>query len=206
MIKRWLMAVLVFFTLTAQAVASPIAAGDWLTFMDYLNTNSGGAFIATKTDATGTPTTPTTSFVTFCLEQNEYINLTEAFYVGAVSTSTISALAAPDPLDPRTAWLITQYLSGAFGVSIAVHNALQAAIWFIENEPAGVNNGYVALATLAAPTTLGNVRVLNLYRNVNGTLVHAQDQLVTVTETIPEPATMMLMSMGLLGFAARLRR
>lgn len=175
------------------------------------------------------------SFLTFCLEFTEHISLGTNYYVkvntGAVNggnstaatyAGDISGTSTFDPLSNATAWLYTQYrnntLSGFINNNTSA-NSLQLAIWNLEGELTGsaaasalsaynsdtVAQGWVAAATGAGWTDIGNVRVLNLYTDASFTN-RAQDQLYLAP--IPEPETYALMGLGLglLGFVARRRK
>jgi len=133
-----------------------------------------------------------------------------------------------DPLDPRTAYLYTGFLYGTlttgYNVGTTYTHAefaggLQAAIWRIEQEVGSTYDGVVSgnaltLANLywteannAKWTTLGNIRVLNLYHNTDSAL--AQDQLVEVPPGtpggFPVPGALVLgaIGLGLVGWMKR---
>lgn len=156
-------------------------------------------------------------FQTFCIEYNEEFSPGTTYNV-SISQSALwggQQSAGGDPLSIGTAWLYSQFAAGtlsgynySYGNSVPNNRtdsagALQQAIWWLEGEPNGVNNGFVA----AAKTALGmndttikadangayNVRALNL--GVPGTV---QDQLVIV----PEPTTMIAGALLLLPFGA----
>ena len=84
---------------------------------------------------------------------------------------------------------------------------LQEAIWELENEALGVDNHYVTLANQAVTngwSGYGGVRVVTLERWKNGAWTHAQDQIVMTP--VPEPGTLALFGLGLLGAGAFHRR
>lgn len=152
------------------------------------------------------------TFETFCVEHNENFQpgetLTYAINTGAIGGG-VSGQSSPnfDDLDPRTAYLYTEFRYGTlagfdYGAGrSASAGALQDAIWFIEGE-GGANNAFVALANAAVLSNLwtgiGDVRVLNITRS-NGD--PGQDQLTLV----PAPGAAALAGAGLL-IGARRRR
>lgn len=193
---------------TLRLDTSPYSAGN------------GGEFTVTQltgpTNAglTGYPTDLAPgSFQTFCLENAEPFT-PGGTYSFVLNTGAVlgggGASGGFDALDDRTAFLYTLFRNGTlpgydYGAGRQASAAdLQQAIWFIEDEPGGVNNGFVALAnTAVAPSGawfgvgLGDVRVLNLF---DGSENNIQDQLTL----LPAPGSLALL--GVAGVAAGRRR
>jgi hypothetical protein len=200
----------------AKADASPLMAGDDIHVLNGPGTTGGGEFTIVVDE--------TTSFVSFCLQQTEYINFVNAFNVDSISNYAISDPASrggdaegKDYLSAQTAFLYTQFREGTLsGYDYGgpdrwkSANDLQYAIWMFEQEiPTISSNPFVMLANTAISlgtwSGLGDVGVMNLSRNG----VEAQDQLMLVpgrdiTE-VPEPASLILFGSGV-SLAAMARR
>lgn len=210
--------------LPTQAGAAPVnvVAGDKVKLYDVVGEGNtgGGAFRVDVQDKGGSD-----DFHTFCLEHNESFSYGELLTVQAVNTGAVNGglggQTSPgfDPLDGRTAWLYTQYSAGTlagYTVSNAGGNALQNAIWFLEDEISSVSGLALTFVTAAnasgwstfdgstwVTNTIGDVRVLNL-AHASGSL--SQDQLYITPVPEPETYVMLLAGLGLMGFVARRRK
>ena len=160
----------------------------------------GGAF---KVDVLGKGSD--FDFFTFCVEMNEYINFSDTFRVAALSYTTN---AGGKTITEQTAWLyhnaLNNTLSGYTYNNSSHNNELQNTIW--KSIGYNVLVGDLGTGWLTASNNLigtknfYGVQVANLVYAING--YKAQDQLVKV----PEPGTMLLLGIGLLGIAIVSRR
>jgi hypothetical protein len=206
-------------SIPAAANADSFVVGDVVKFSDLPGTTGGGEFKLTDV------TDPADWIITFCLQKTEYMNFTNNFIVGSITPHTLTdpdekgGVDGKDWISSETAWLYTQFTDGTlsnysytntpnavFVSREASANALQRALWMLEQEEAvDYNNYYYNLAKTYTPQNfgIGDVRVLNLYTyNSAGNLVEAQDQLTRV----PEPATLAMFGVGVLGLTVTKRQ
>jgi len=236
LIRKGLLAALGVTAVCAMPMASAqyVTVGGNITLGNGPGAGPGGEFIATVLSG------GSGSFNTFCLEYNEYFSYGQTLRVqnislgavnggvgvGAGGTAPANGQPGFDPISKQTAWLYTQFRAGSLsGYGGSNHasdaNALQNAIWYLENEITSLGSGITtaerdraqswinsANTAVAAGWSNNNVRVLNLMRqDAQGNFtVRAQDQLYITPVPEPETYMMLLAGLGLMGFVARRRR
>ena len=78
-------------------------------------------------------------FNTFCLEDNEFINLPGAYYAtyGPAAINGGSGGPDPDPLGQEAAWIYNEYYANGLYNSGLNVDIVQEAIWWWEEEDSG---------------------------------------------------------------------
>ena len=146
------------------------------------------------------------TFYTFCVEKTELIEYGHDYDVQISTAALYNNVSSgySNPLDDRSAYLFTKYVSGGLGArSDTLANDMQNALWDIEGQQAGTNYLVTLANTAVAPggewygKGLGNVRVLNLWATGHAFdyAYRAQDQLVCIP-AVPAPGAILLGGIG----------
>ena len=192
-----------------------------------------GEFTVTPNSDLQLLTGETGPFQSFCLEANEYLNANGGIYNVIVNDEAIlggdrwpgeaAGLDGGDLLDPRTAYLYSQFRAGTlvgydYGAGRAASAlALQTAIWHIEGEATPFIDwknfnvlspeaqAFVNAATAAGWTDTGNVGVLNLYSGLTIPDKTPYQDLLVLMPAVPAPGAILLGSLGV-GLVGWMRR
>jgi hypothetical protein len=171
---------------------------------------------------------PSNSFQTFCMEYNEHFSSSGEYKYEISSTAMMGGTATGDHISYGTAYLYSQFAAKTLSQYDFYNTSsqrtsdaalLQNAIWYIEGEAGLIAGNKFALAAQTyftnksinylndAPDGYLNVYVLNVTTLTGG---NAQDQLIMkqggLGFPVPEPASMLLLGIGLLGAAAFRRK
>lgn len=173
------------------------------------------------------------TFESFCLELNEHISIGSS-YVATINTAAVSGGVGggnPDPLGESTAWLYTQFRTGALDyaysgtVNIATTagmesfnrndtaRALQLAIWLLEDEigslseqAASAKERRLAQVYVDQANTNGVGFGLGRVRVLNMRDTHGGNHQDILALVVPLPGSAAMGGLALAGLAGRRRR
>ncbi len=210
-----------------------VEAGDWIRFEDSYGTLTGEMEVWASDTHYGTYSY---MYNTFCLEIYETMDYYDppwypSYYVNDVSGSAIkggqddgNATPNSDPISVGTAFLYYNFYMGTLenynftdaALRTASADALQRAIWYLEDEISDPGSNIFLTAVISQFGSIENaqldnniysVAAVNITTQWYGTTYYNQSTLIAEEMVVtPEPMTVSLLGLGILGLGLMRRR